>query len=190
MEIIAINKNNRADIVARAAQFLRSGGLVAAQADTSYALLVMPDFIQRNTTMGKIKHLRDRKLYSLFVPHKEDVLKKINIARHRETISKLMPGQITVVCSTKMPALRCIRKRTIAQLLSHIGSPLTATSANPSGLPPARTLAQLKKYFYDLDLLILYEGAVRPVPPSTIIDVSHSDIRILRQGKVDIAPYS
>ena len=186
MKIITINKSNRANTVKRAVRFLRRGGLVVAQADTSYALLVMPGFVKKNTTLNKIKYLRDRKLYSLFVPHKEDILEKIKITHHRELVSDLLPGQVTIVYDAKRPALRCIRKRTIVQLLSRTGSPLTATSANPSGLPPARTLVQLKKYFSDLDLLILYEGVVRLTLPSTIVDVSHPEIRILRQGTARI----
>jgi L-threonylcarbamoyladenylate synthase len=62
------------------------------------------------------------------------------------------------------------------------GRPLTATSANRSGQPPAReamTLAEL-----DPSLLVVDAGATAGGAPSTIVDARRSPPRLVRAGAV------
>ena len=44
-------------------------------------------------------------------------------------------------------ALRCSAHPTVAALCRHFGGPIISTSANPAARPPARSAAQVRRYF-------------------------------------------
>ena len=71
--------------------------------------------------------------------------------------------------------------REIAQLL---GAPITGTSANRSGLPPATTAAEVREQIGDRVDYVLDGGAVRSGVPSTVLDLTGAEPRILRPGGV------
>ena len=64
------------------------------------------------------------------------------------------------------------------------GGALTATSANPAGLPPARTAAEAAAYFPDGVGLVVDGGAARTDEPSTVLDVTGERPRVIRAGVV------
>jgi L-threonylcarbamoyladenylate synthase len=64
------------------------------------------------------------------------------------------------------------------------GGALTATSANPSGLPPARNAEEAARYFPDGLALIIDGGPSLTELPSTVLDVTGDSPRLLREGVV------
>ena len=65
------------------------------------------------------------------------------------------------------------------------GGLLTATSANPAGQAPARTAAEVARYFeIEADLLIIDGGESRSELPSTVLDARDSRPRLIREGVV------
>lgn len=73
----------------------------------------------------------------------------------------------------------------VARHLVHLtGSPITSTSANPSGCPsPARAEDLAGKLLEKVDVL-LDAGATPGGPASTLIDVTVKPFRILREGAI------
>jgi L-threonylcarbamoyladenylate synthase len=70
-------------------------------------------------------------------------------------------------------------------LVRAFAGPLTATSCNPTGLPAARSEAEARAYFGDrLDGYV--PGAAPGGAPSTLIDVSGPELRVLRRGAIHI----
>lgn len=68
-------------------------------------------------------------------------------------------------------------------LVRAFGAPLTATSCNLSGQPPARTEAEVRHYFAgQLDAIV--PGDAPGGAPSTVLDVTGATMRVLRQGAV------
>jgi tRNA A37 threonylcarbamoyladenosine synthetase subunit TsaC/SUA5/YrdC len=67
------------------------------------------------------------------------------------------------------------------------GTPISATSANISGEPPATSVEDVVGYFGDkIDLII--DGGVAAAPQcSTIVDITGDRIRVVRSGMVKIA---
>jgi L-threonylcarbamoyladenylate synthase len=61
---------------------------------------------------------------------------------------------------------------------------LTATSANVSGQPPARTAKEVENYFPEGIDLIIDGGEVTATRPSTVLDLSGSEARLVREGAV------
>ena len=72
-----------------------------------------------------------------------------------------------------------------AALVNQLGRPVTATSANPSGQAPARTVAEAIAYFTGEIEIFIDGGALASKTGSTVVETVGSEhIRIIRQGDV------
>ncbi len=71
-----------------------------------------------------------------------------------------------------------------AQLTRLLGAPLTATSANLAGHPPARTIAQARAALGDAIAAYLDGGALTGGLPSTVVAFDHRRIVIVRAGAI------
>lgn len=69
-------------------------------------------------------------------------------------------------------------------LVRALGRPLTATSANPSGQPPARTVLQAKHYFAGAIDIFIDGGRLTSRNGSTVVEIRDNAIRILREGEI------
>jgi L-threonylcarbamoyladenylate synthase len=85
-------------------------------------------------------------------------------------------------------AVRVTSHPAIARLVEALGAPLTSTSANIPGEPPAPGAGRLAEIFRAAvesgDLLILDGGVLGNVPPSTIVDCSTPVPRLVREGAI------
>ena len=88
----------------------------------------------------------------------------------------LRDGTVGVRVPGPSPALDLVRA---------FGAPLTATSCNPSGLAAARTIAEAQAYFGG-SIAAYVPGDAPGGPPSTIVDVTGAEPRVLRQGAIAI----
>jgi L-threonylcarbamoyladenylate synthase len=70
------------------------------------------------------------------------------------------------------------------EIVRACGGALTATSANPTGRPPARSALEVEHYFKDSLGLILDGGEARTDRPSTVLDVSGAAPRLIREGVI------
>jgi L-threonylcarbamoyladenylate synthase len=70
------------------------------------------------------------------------------------------------------------------ELTRRLGAPLTATSANRAGQPPARTLAQAWEAFGGAIAAYVDGGTLEGSLPSTVIALEDGRIRILRAGAI------
>ncbi|MGH7515427.1 MAG: L-threonylcarbamoyladenylate synthase [Gemmatimonadales bacterium] len=111
------------------------------------------------------------------------------------------PGPLTLVLKGgegKLPdalrgreggiAVRHTSHRGIERLVAQSGQPLTSTSANRPGGPPAPgpdKLAELFQVEVDAGLLLVLDGGVLGnVPPSTLVDCTDSVPRMVREGAI------
>jgi L-threonylcarbamoyladenylate synthase len=76
----------------------------------------------------------------------------------------------------------------IARLVASLGEPLTSTSANRPGGPPAPGADRLVELFgpeeRNGELLVLDGGVLGNVPPSTLVDCTGIMPRIVREGAI------
>jgi L-threonylcarbamoyladenylate synthase len=63
--------------------------------------------------------------------------------------------------------------------------PVATTSANRSGAPPAATCDELHAVFGDLVAVYLCQEEPLVGSASTVVDLTHADVRVLRAGRVD-----
>jgi len=184
----------------RVAEVVLAGGLVAFRTDTFYGLGVDPfnrDAIKRIFDLKG----REQKPILLLISDVDDVDRFIEMRSNvfDMVVKAFWPGPLTIVDTAKTAVpeelsaggrtigLRLPADHELRALLRASGGALTATSANPSGLPPPRTAAQVATYFPSGLDLILDSGESSATAASTVIDVSQYPARLVREGAVSRA---
>ncbi|MGH7590760.1 MAG: L-threonylcarbamoyladenylate synthase, partial [Gemmatimonadales bacterium] len=85
-------------------------------------------------------------------------------------------------------AVRHTSHADVARLIRALGEPLTSTSANRPGTPPAPGADRLAEAFGEAvasgQLLVLDGGVLGNVPPSTLVDCTGSVARLIREGAI------
>ena len=106
------------------------------------------------------------------------------------------PGSLTLVLrrSDAVPDIVAAGGATVAvrvpdhpvprEIARRLGSPITGTSANLSGLPPATTAAEVREQVGDRVDYVLEGGSVCSGVPSTVLDLTGPEPVIVRQGAV------
>jgi L-threonylcarbamoyladenylate synthase len=117
-------------------------------------------------------------------------------AAARKLIERFWPGPLTLILPAKeglsAPLLnrdgkigvRVSSHPLATQLTRELGRPLTATSANPSGEEPARTIRQARTYFGDHLGVFLDGGMLAGKSGSTVVEVMENRLKIIREGEI------
>ena len=117
----------------------------------------------------------------------------------QKLIHKFWPGPLTLVLPARAdipkPLLNAsggigmrISSQPIAtRLVKSLGRPLTATSANPSGKSPARTLGEAKNYFGSDVNVFIDGGPLTSKTGSTVAEIRGHRLKIIRQGDIGAA---
>jgi len=151
---------------------IRAGGIVLFPADTVYGLAVDPGNAEAIERMYTLKG-RARGKKSALMYFAVDAVPDLP-----EAAKKLLPGPVTVIlpdgCGIRVPDQPLLAGVTIAVL---------QTSANPAGGVDPRRLEDVDpRIRAGVDLEI--DGGELPGAPSTVVDLSGEDIRIVREGAV------
>ena len=114
----------------------------------------------------------------------------------RRLMDHFWPGPLTLVLPAKknIPApllnhdgrvgVRISSHPLATQLARELGHPLTATSANPSGVEPARTISEAMGYFSGRLEIFLDGGRLEGKKGSTVVDIHQDKIKIVREGEI------
>jgi L-threonylcarbamoyladenylate synthase len=92
-----------------------------------------------------------------------------------------------VVSPDGMVALRATPHEPMRRLIRALGAPITSTSANGPGRPPARNAAEAAAALSLLgarDVLVLDGGTLPPSAPSTVVACDGSRMRVIRLGVI------
>lgn len=85
-------------------------------------------------------------------------------------------------------AVRYTGHKDLARLVAAYGAPITSTSANRPGNPPAPGAERLVEEFRPEveagTLLVLDGGVLGRVPPSTLVDCTQNEPRLVREGAI------
>ena len=181
----------------RASSLINAGGLFAFRTDTFYGVGADPFNPAALELINALKG-RDGKPILVLAADAEDAERLI--AKRTRTFELLAarhwPGALTLVAAARaeVPELLTAGTGTVGvrlpddlearAIVRACGGLLTATSANPAGRPPARTAAEVAAYFPNGLNLIIDGGATRTELPSTVVDVTGSHPRLIREGVV------
>ncbi len=196
-EIISINSITERE-KEKVINALKSGEIIAYPTDTIYGLGVD---VYNSCAVQKLIELKGRdyqKPISILYPDVYLALRDFgNLNSYqREFVKRLLPGQVTLILpisdKNQFPSefvkggyigIRVIKLDAINKILSKYPNPISTTSVNPSGKPPATNLQEILSYFDDHISIILDNGPSK-VLSSTVIKVCDSRYEILRQGIV------
>jgi L-threonylcarbamoyladenylate synthase len=85
-------------------------------------------------------------------------------------------------------AVRWTSHPALSRLLAAYGDPITSTSANRPGLPPAMAASEIVQQWSDAIgrglLRVLDGGRLTPSPPSTVVDCTGRHPRVIRPGAI------
>lgn len=189
------NDNDRKTIV----KYLKEGKIGLFPTDTVWGICCRMDEKSSVERVFEIKNREKNKPFLVLASNKDQVDKYAHIESLRvvEIIEKYWPGPLTIILNAKQEnvlatvraggttlAVRIPDYRQVLGIISELGVPIIAPSANLSG-------EKAPIYFDEIDERIInavdfiVSGECKIKEPSTIIDCTQSDIKIIREGAVE-----
>ena len=183
----------------RIVEHLRADGLIAYPTETVYGFggAVTPVAAAQ---LGALKRREELKPFLLLITELAQVPGIEWPPAARRLAELFWPGPLTlavaadaaafpegVVSPDGMVALRATPHDAMRRLIRALGAPVTSTSANAPGHPPARTAAEAEAALSLLgadDVLVLDGGTLSPSPPSTVAACDGNRVHIIRVGVI------
>lgn len=185
------------ETLVEASRIIAGGGVIAFRTDTFYGLGADPLNSDAVWKIRALKGREDDKPILLLISDEAQVDRLIEQAAFFKLIAKRhWPAPLTLIgvaraevpleltAGTKSLGVRLPDDDNVRALVRSCGGALTATSANVSGEPPARTAKEVANYFQTGIDLIIDGGEVTATDPSTVVDVSGPKARMVREGAV------
>ncbi|MFA6532883.1 MAG: L-threonylcarbamoyladenylate synthase [Patescibacteria group bacterium] len=206
MKTTILNQNNTNQVINNTISVLKSNGLVVFPSDTVYGLLCDATNEQAVKKLVTFKNRPAGKPISVFSNLKfADELVKIN-DNQKKLIHEMTPGPFTFIFPSKHKVSKLLESelgtlgiripmyRYIEVLVNQFKKPITATSANLAGSSPHYSIKSLlnelsEKQRQQIDLIV-DAGDLPRNKPSTVVDFSQSDVKVLRQGDMNFSDKS
>lgn len=203
MKILNLNEKNTKNILKETLRVLRTGGLIVFPSDTVYGLLCDATNDKAVKKLIEFKNRPPGKAISVFSDF--SLLEKlVGITEKQEKLIKeILPGAFTIILPSKHKTSKLLESekgtlgiriptyQLINQLIQNYKQPVTATSANLASKPAHYSvetlLAELSEKQKQLIDLIIDYGTLPRNKPSTVVDLTQPDIKILRQGDVNFS---
>lgn len=198
-EIVKINSADPEHrLVAYVAQQIRGGKAVGMPTDTFYGLAVDPFNLRAVDRVYEIKSRSRHKPLSLLVESVDQAeeLTRPLPSEFYALARRFWPGPLTIIvkAAPRLPlkvtantgnvAIRVPAAPIPLAVIHESGIPITATSANMSGESECTTAKGVQEQLGDRIPLIVDGGESPRTVASTIVDLTDSEWRILREGAV------
>ncbi|MBF6558742.1 MAG: threonylcarbamoyl-AMP synthase [Candidatus Binataceae bacterium] len=189
------------EAIERAIAALRAGDLIIYPTETFYGIGADPFAAG---ALDKLFALKGREAAKTVALIADDAAAAFALAREvpesaRTLAAAFWPGPLTLVMPARadLPVALAgpdggvgvrVSSHPIARAIAAgLGRPITATSANLAGEPPAPTLAAVREAFGEKVKVILDGGTLAGGAPSTLVACDRTGWRILRAGAIDDA---
>lgn len=191
--------------LADTATHLRTGQVLAYPTETVYGFggAVDRDAVER---LVELKRRPSGKPFLLLVSD-STMLERMDIhlpSMAARLAARHWPGPLTLVLpggERRVPprlrgpeggvAVRWTSHPALQRMIAAYGDPITSTSANLPGLPPAMTAGEIVEQWGDAVgrgiLRVLDGGRLEPSPPSTVVDCTGRLPRVIRPGAIPAA---
>ena len=184
----------------RISTVISRGGVVAFRTDTFYGLGVDPFNREAISRIKELKGRDDRKPILIVISDYDELSRFIEDRSPAFDLlaRRFWPGALTLIGKTRVAVpseltagtnsigVRLPNDEKVRDLVRACGGALTATSANPSDLPPASTARQVGDYFGDTIDLIVDDGEAKTTLPSTVVEAT-SQPKLIREGVISWA---
>ena len=172
--------------------------VISFPTETVMGLGVYYDDFDAYQLLNKIKGRPEDKPYTLMLGSTSNIEQYAYLSsRDRKIIDAFMPGAITVLLKSKdsvptyvthntgVIGIRVPDIKLVQDLINFVNKPLLVPSANKSGEKPALTSLEVKEIFGD-ELGYILDGKSKGGVPSTIIDLTKEEVRIIREGPISL----
>ena len=198
MTIIRPAQTGLSEALEKASGTVKEGGVIAYPTETFYGLGVKFDSSAALENLYRLKSRTPNKALPLIIGEigMLGLIASSVTESAEKLIEKFWPGPLTLLLPAKANisdlltaktgkiAVRIPGESFALDLVRSLGFPITATSANISGMPPAVNIDDVIRYFGDATDLIIDCGKTPGGKPSTIVDASEMQVRILRSGAI------
>lgn len=175
---------------------LENHGVISFPTETVMGLGVIYDDFEAYNKLNKVKNRPEDKPYTMMLGDPKSIAKYAYVdERAEKIINAFMPGSITILLNAKdnvpgyvthntnVIGLRVPSLDDICDMINKIGKPLLVPSANKSGEKPALNSDEVKNIFKD-ELDYIVEGKCVGGVPSTLLDLTKNEVRIIREGPI------
>lgn len=196
--LVKATQSNIARVLRMAFDVLASGGIIAYPTETFYGLGARYDMEGSLDRLCAIKQRPLEKAMPLIIGNRgllSSLTDSVSI-RSAALMDRFWPGPLTLVfpargslsrfitAGTRKVAVRMPGESFGLDLARFTRFPITATSANASGMPPAGDAKMVLEYFGDSIDLVVDAGPAPGGLPSTIVEATGDRIKILREGVI------
>ena len=183
-----------------AAKVVADGGIIAFRTDTFYGLGADPLNAKAIESIRKLKGRDEAKPILILVADETEIDRFVsNISPlFRAIAARHWPGPLTLIgharsrlpeeltAGTRTIGVRLPDDQKVRALVRACGGAVTATSANASGHPPARTAKEVEDYFSGRVELIIDGGETTAKQASTVLDLSGTKPLLVREGAITL----
>lgn len=184
------------DAIRRALEILRAGGLVAFPTDTVYGVGALAFDGKAVQSIYTAKDRPIEKAIPVLIGDMEDLDKiAIDIPNMAQKLaSRFWPGPLTILVPKKLGLPKAVSATAavgvrvpdhdIARALLRAAGPIAVTSANIAGQASPTAAEQVFAQLGGRIALIIDGGKTPGGTPSTLVDCTGDEIRILRRGPI------
>lgn len=204
MKILSLKSQSLDEIVAAVVECLAKGGLLIYPTETTYGIGVDATNQKAVNTLLKYKKRREGKPLSIAVADKEMAEKYVDLNQTaRNLYINFLPGPVTVVSNGKHTVaigvesengslgIRIPAYPLALQIVKAFGKPITATGANASYKKRPYCIEDITRFLsprqQSLIDTIIDAGELPHNEPSTVIDTTWDDVKVLRQGNISFS---
>jgi len=186
------------DAIQEAATWIRNGGVVAIPTDTLYGLACDPFRADAVSRLFAVKGRAAGQALPLIAADAAQVAVHLGAVPPlgARLAQRFWPGPLTLIVVAPASLVRDVTgdtgtvgvrvpADTVARAIAAAcGRPITATSANVSGQPATSDPDDIERTLGDRIDLLIDTGPTRGGAPSTIVDVTSAEPRLVREGAI------
>ncbi|HLG32383.1 MAG TPA: L-threonylcarbamoyladenylate synthase [Ignavibacteriaceae bacterium] len=198
-EAICINIDEEFDrSIEEARRLFLAGQIFIYPTDTLYGIGGNPFDKSVILRINELKQRNELKHFILLINNIKNLIAYVEFSsdKHVKILQNLWPGPVTVIFRTNSNAAEQLDSKTIAfrvpnnkfclNLLSQIKMPLISTSVNKSEETPILDYVEINEKFKSKVDAIFYTKQKRDNIPSTIVDLTEKEPKIIREGKIKV----
>jgi len=193
--------NPQPRLLKQAAQLLHQGGVCAVPTDSSYALVCHLDDKAAAESLRRIRQVDDKHHLTLLCRDLSELASYARVDNRQYRLLKLgTPGPFTFILeatkevprrlshpSRRTIGLRVPDHRVTQALLAEFGQPLLATTLIAPGESEPLNDSEEILYRYQKLLAGVVDAGACPMEPTTVIDLTDEEPRLVRQGRGEVA---
>ena len=193
--------NPQPRLIKQAVALLHGGGVCAVPTDSSYALVCHLDDKTAAEQLRRIRQVDDKHHLTLLCRDLSELASYARVDNRQYRLLKLgTPGPYTFIleATNEVPrrlshparrtiGLRVPQHKVTQALLAELGQPLLATTLiAPGETDPLNDPEEIRERFQKLVAAVVDAGAC-PMAPTTVIDLTDDEPRLVRQGRGDLS---